>query len=354
MNLPDWVNIVLTNEFDDDPYWEYGIESECPEAYYAITNIQQSPSDINQFVYSRMIYDEYIDDIIDYYGGMENIRAYMEEYGQYPPGYCDPPKLSISKKKNRAILRSGVIPQKIGKYNPTYTGEGLSALASEMFDIDQNLDDLKLVKPKGKMKKKMIKEILRNSNEIRMERHHGAMINANFDIISQRFYNTCSDSDNDDTSILSMSYDEIADLYDKEEKERNDPWKPTEEEYASGLAFYSYNRIIPRKHDKNIKLMKILQEQGFNPMKLIDKKKLSKNDREFYREQLGINIFSKKELKEERKKAEEAEKELRSYYNGKSKMVDSMRSLTQALTRNSKGYSSDTDEDLLEDIIRRR
>ena len=44
---------------------------------------------------------------------------------------------------------------------------------------------------------------------------------------------------------------------------------------------------------------------------------------------------------------------LEGYLTNKNKREDSMRALSHMLTRNSKGYSSDMDEDILNDIIRR-
>ena len=343
--LPDWANTVLTNEFEDDPYWEYGIEAECPEAYYAISNIQQSPSDINQFVHSRTVYNEYIGDIIDYYGGMENIRAYMEEYGQYPPGYCDPPRLSISKKKNRAILRSGVIPQKIGVFNPEYSGEELASAAEAIFNNNEDINP-KIVKPKGRLKKLMKKELYKGREKITYRNRE--FLAASYDVIAQAYSRMTDEDEITDDKILTMSYDQLADLYDNEKREEADPWKPVEDDFDKPRYSYEYNRVITPEKNTKLRLMKDLNEQGFNSIKLLGRK-ATKAEKRFYKDRLGLATMTKKELKREKKNR----KSLEGYLTNKNKREDSMRALSHMLTRNSKGISSDIDEEILNDIIRR-
>lgn len=349
--LPEWAKTILTNEFEDDPYWEYGIESECPEAYYAISNIQRAPSDINQFVHARTVYDEYIGDIIDYYGGLENIRAYMDEYGQYPPGYCDPPKLTLSKKKNRGILKSGIIPQRVGVFNPIFSPEDLTEYTAPVFDIGQDLDNLRIEKVKGKMKKAMIKDMIKMSAKDRSDNRSigsNRAVYGTWDIIN-RYYDMLKSSDeNDESKITSMSYDDLAEMYDDELLENSNEWKEVK---VDNHYSYEYGAFVMKdsKWETNVNFMKMLKDQGFNPLKVSSRKK-SKLELKRLKSALGIATVSKKELKRQLQDYKEDQK----FYKDLNKNEDSFRALSRALSRHSHGNSSDTDEDLLKDILRKR
>lgn len=342
--LPKWVNTILTNEFEDDPYWETGIEQEIPEAFYALTNIQKAPSDIHVFMQARHIYEKYIDEVINYYGGMENIRQYLEENGQYPPGYSDPPKLSLSKKTNRAILRSGVIPQKEGVYNRILDGEDMSDLGEKMYPSTTDAEDLQFVTPKGKLKKRLQKKYRKSVSSGRIDTMSTNVYAAGFDIISQYYKNNHSDNpETDDEVFLKKSYGELARMYDEEAKERENGWT-YDIEFVNGLGFKN-DRLLSRKLYTEIESMRALSENGFNPLKG-RKKKYTPDELKRIRTELGINVLSKKDIKKQNK-------EFKRYEKGLTKHSDSFRSLSQTLSRNSRGMSLG-DEKIFDEIVRRR
>ena len=344
--LPKWVNTILTNEFEDDPYWETGIEQEIPEAFYALTNLQKAPSDIHVFMHARYVYEKYIDEVINYYGGMENIRQYLEENGQYPPGYSDPPKLSLSKKTNRAILRSGVIPQKEGVYNKILDGEELSELGKKMYSSDNGInEELQFVAPKGKLKKRLMKKYRKTISTSGISTMSTSVYAAGFDVISQYYKNHNSDNyESDDEIFLSKSYDELERMYDEEAKERESGWT-YDDDFRDGLKFRD-GRLLTRKMYTAIESMKLLSDNGFNPLKGKRKKKYSAEELKRIRTELGINVLTKKDIKRQLKEHKKYEKDL-------SKHSDSFRSLSQALSRNSRGMSIG-DEKIFDEIVRRR
>ena len=133
-------------------------------------------------------------------------------------------------------------------------------------------------------------------------------------------------------------------MYDEEAKERESGWT-YDDDFRDGLKFRD-GRLLTRKMYTAIESMKLLSDNGFNPLKGKRKKKYSAEELKRIRTELGINVLTKKDIKRQLKEHKKYEKDL-------SKHSDSFRSLSQALSRNSRGMSIG-DEKIFDEIVRRR
>lgn len=344
-NLPKWANTVLTNEFEDDPYWYRGIETEKPEAYYAITNIIANPTSPAKYAEMCEIYDRYIDEIIDYYGGQHMIDLYIAEYDAYPPGYRDRPKLKL-KKRNIGIAKSGVIPIPNGTYiKPMETEQLLQLIENEV--PSEELNAPVRAKPASK---KLRKRILKKQDKIKIsggrDRYAGDIDNAaNYDVIINYFKMMERQyDDTDELDVSRMSIKQLIKLYDATHKD-NDGWEVVERDKGT---LYSGNKLLYSDTANAIlEISKALYEQGFEKGLRKRMKKVKAPYRRFVESQLGINTASKKDLKKKKKQYKKYKKSL-------SERQDTYRSLAQSLSRHSSGIGSDIDGKIFDKTIKYR
>lgn len=353
-NLPKWVNTVLTNEFENDPYWVKGIEQDCPEAYAAISNIQKSPSNVQTYLESLEIYNKYIGEIVEYYGGQQSVDAYIASQGKMPPGYCPPPKLKL-RKETKGFLKNGIVPQKIGEFITPCTGDELVEITKKMYGDEISDEPVKTYLPGKKMRKRLarIDSKLKGKNAYNRAYNNDLDNVVDYDVIYQYAYTT----ENKDTSldatseinINELSYSELAEYYDEQEKyEQEESMYPTE--YLSskatrrgGSSFY-----VSSNMSKANEWAKVLIDNGFEKGLRKYAKKLDSTTRRYIEHQTGFDVKSAKSLKKKKKKYESYLEEL----GGKKE--DSVRSLSQALSRHKSGIGSDVDSKIFDDIISRR
>lgn len=358
-NLPKWVNTVLTNEFENDSYWVQGIEQDCPEAYAAISNIQKSPSNVQTYLESLEIYNKYIGEIVDYYGGQQSIDAYIKTWGKMPPGYCPPPKLKL-RKETRAFLKNGIVPQKMGEFDTPCTGEELIQLTREMF-AGEITDEPIRAYPAGK---KMRKRLARIDNKLEGKNGYNRAYNndidnvIDYDAIYQYAFATESKKElgiNADTEIdiNNLSYSELADYYDEQEKYEEEENRYPTQYISTKTGRYAGNQYFASSAmNKANDWAKVLIDNGFEKGLRKYAKKLDSTTRTYIEHQTGFSIKSAKSLKKKKKKYENYLAELESLNTKKGD--DSVRSLSQALSRHKSGIGSDTDSKIFDDIIRRR
>ena len=346
--LPKWVNTILTNEFEDDPYWIEGIERDCPEAFIALSNLQQRPSDVNTYVDAMAIYNKYIPEIIEYYGGQEVIDAYFKETGEYPPGYILPPKLRM-KKKNINFARTGYVPPKVGQYHDPVSIEEIAKAGEAMFGVSEEElnEDIVIRKPPKELKKRIKKMALSLEGRRRDILNSNMSLSASYDIISQ-FYEhqqTGKQIDTDDYGIDSMSISELARLFDVLEEEENQEWVPVRD--SNNTVEYRNNRLVYMPEITSAaQWADILYKAGFDKGVRKFLKTLPANKRKEVRNQVGITFKGTKQLKKSRKSYDR-------YMKALNKKQDSLRSLGHLLSNRSSGVESDIESDTFDRIVRR-
>lgn len=349
MELPKWANTVLTNQFEDDPYWFEGIERDLPEAYYAIDNLQRSPKNFNRYLDSIYIYDKYIDQIIDYYGGIDMIMMYAAEHdGHYPPGYRERPQLKMTK-KNVAIMKSRIVPIEMGTFIKPLDAEEMRELSDKEFSTNHDHEDPVSDMAPKKLRKRALK--IQDRGFGKKDRHERIANDiesaAKFDIVAQYYasQNGYGRFDDDGVDTSTMSIKELAEMYDYTHKDTSDGW-----EVVSNPESYMWSEakiLSSRKVSSLLDTSKVLLENGFeNGVR----KKLKKTDdsyAKFICRELGISTKSNKQLKKQKKQWKRYEKSL-------SEKRDNLRSLAQSLSRTSSGVASATDEKIFDDIIKHR
>ena len=362
-NLPKWVNTVLTNEFENDPYWVEGIEQDCPEAYAAISNIQKSPSNVQTYLESLEIYNRYIGEIVEYYGGQQSIDAYIASQGKMPPGYCLPPKLKL-RKETKSFLKSGIVPQKMGEFDKPCTGDELVEITNKMYANDIPDEPVKTYRPGKKMRKRLARldSRLKGKNAYNRAYNNDVDNVVDYDVIYQYAYATENKSgsmdDDSKVDIKEMSYSELADYYDAQEKyEQEEAMYPTE--YVSSRATRRGGSayLATSSMSKASDWAAVLLENGFEKGLRKYAKKLDTTTRSYIESQTGFSIKTSKELKKQKKKFNkqygEYLEELDAMNRGK-RDDDSVRSLSQVLSRHKSGMGSDVDSKIFDDIIARR
>lgn len=346
-SLPKFVNVILTNEFVDDPYWYKGIETDLPEAYHAISNIKKSQSDAQSYVEALEIYRKYIGDIIEYYGGQRAIDAYFRENGEYPKGYIAPPKLQM-KKKNRDFARTGYIPPKIGKYIAPISSEDLAKIGDEMFAVPEDeMEDIKLYKPKNKSLRKRIRKTVDSFQEDTRSDAYGANANiaARYNVIAQYYERLqVSDGDSSEFNSAKLSIKEMAKLYDAQQRYEQEEW--IQSRPAQERVDYHDGRLIPTGSlQKYVDWANFLNDNGFEKAAVKFLKRFNESDKKYLKIHTGIRTKSKKELAKEKKRFEKSQKSM--------SKGDELRSLANIMSRTSSGVSSDLDDDMLDRIVRR-
>lgn len=352
--LPDFVNIILTNEFEDDPYWVEGIENDLPEAYHALTTLSTSPADPATYLEGMEIYKRYIPDVIEYYGGQRAIDAYFNETGKYPKGYILPPKLKM-KKRNMNFAKTGYVPPKIGEYISPITDEELVKLGEEMYGVpDSEAAEIRTCKPSNKALRKRLKKTAENfeGDKSKPNDIYGSHANlaARYNVIAQYYENVQQSNsiDSDAITTSKMSISELADLYDAIQREDQEEWvvsKPSQK--TDGLSYYGHRVITSGKLQAHADWLSLMVENGFAEYARKYLKKFDDADRKYLKSQTGISFQSKKELKKKKKLHDDYQKAL----NGKKS--DHLRSLSNLLTRRSSGVSSDVDSEIFDSVIKR-
>lgn len=350
--LPDFVNIILTNEFEDDPYWVEGIETDLPEAYSALTSLQQSPTDPNMYIEAMEIYRKYIPEVIEYYGGQRAIDAYFNETGEYPKGYITPPKLQM-RKKNTNFAKTGFVPPRIGQYIKPVSDEGLVKLGEEMFGVPEDeLTEIRLCKPSNKSLRKRLKKTAMSfegsshNNDIYSSH---ANLAARYNIIAQ-YFNSVQQSntiDADEISTSKMSITELANLYDAIQAESKNEWVRSHNTTKDALSYYGHRIVSSGKLQAHADWITLMVQNGFSEYARKYLKKFDDSEKKYLKSITGVSFKTKKELKKQKKAYDEYQAAM------DSKKADSLRSLSNLLTRRSSGVSSDVDSEIFDSVIKR-
>lgn len=345
--IPAWESVILVNDFGDS-YWVSEIQDKCPEAFGKLQNLKNKYRDFHQWLEACEIYDQYIGEIIDYYGGEAIVEARIAD-GDQPEGWKPRPKLRMTK-KNKSIIQSGVIPAKIDRMSDSEWYDAYSLMTASVSN-DSEDDGIKYtIKPaKGKHKKvlnQLTKSYLDKSKTRAMTLTKRGYAS---DIISE-YYNSCRSSyDAEICSYEDKSINELARMY--EESKKTDEWVPVHDEFSTygNELRYSNNRILSNKQIEMVDIMKSLHESGLNVLDKDHLKLMDKHEARLYKREIGESMLTNKERKKAAKQYKKYEKERSKTLQNRR---DSDRALSRLLTEN-KGNANLTDDFTIEEFGRR-
>lgn len=106
--IPDWNFKILINDFGDD-YWDDDFESSHPEAFKALSNLNDVYGTIPEYEEAIEIYDKYIGEAEEFYGGKMAMKYLKKTFGNIK-GYKKRPKLKSKLRKHYSedvIYRTG-------------------------------------------------------------------------------------------------------------------------------------------------------------------------------------------------------------------------------------------------------
>lgn len=321
--VPDWNFLILPNYYEDDEYWTSEIEEACPEAYTAIANLNNKFRDPREWVKACKIYDKYIGQLIDYYGGKIAVLAYYEENGEYPKGIRLRPKLD-KHKENKVFRETGILPPEEGK-----TIEERIDLAEEIKSTGYddrmkkiNEEGLKAKRAKGKFGYMLSNDFNRIGADNRVSNIYTTQNSLSLDIISS-YYNRRNLSSDDSDGIKSdMTLDELVKAYEYDNQEED--W---ESEADNNPRWYTkYGRVMNGKSLARLEVAKILADNGFHKIVRNMTKSLDdSSDARLIKTELGESLLSKKQKKK-------ADKQYRQYQEEREKRAKADRDLSKALT----------------------
>ena len=158
--IPAWESVILVNDFGDS-YWVSEIQDKCPEAFGRLQNLKNKYRDFHQWLEACQIYDQYIGEIIDYYGGEAIIEARIAD-GDQPEGWKPRPKLRMTK-KNKSIIQSGVIPTKMDKMSDDDWYKAYTLMTANNVSTESEDDGIKYsIKPAKGDHKKILSQLTKS------------------------------------------------------------------------------------------------------------------------------------------------------------------------------------------------
>lgn len=332
--MEEWSYQILTNEFEDDNYWDTALQDSMPEAYEMISSIGKKYGDISEYERALELYNMYEPQIIDYYGGEQAVDFIIEEFGIIPVGIIKPPKL---KGKLKAQYVKGISYQ-YGVYYDPMTPERQMELDKSRFDEEGNPEADELV-PLTRSLKRALRTITVRENR------KASQVYFNTDIISQirdgSYYDSedvCSDK------WRNMSIEEHIRCNDEAAAPTYNYLSQEEmRAFVTGeKSKYQYTLTSGEPITVDIMIKKAMIDAGLNPISDEERKNMNPAQMRRLATYLGAeNVYDDKTMKKLIKKTEKskkrAEKEREKYnrnYNDHRASVD--RALTDMLTSRSR------------------
>ena len=353
--IPEWNYQVLKNNFEDS-YWIRGVEDTYPEAFKALSNLNKKYNSYSNWVDACQIYDRYIGDMYEYYGGELVVKAYYKEHQDYPPGVVQRPSLLMKKKIQKVIngvAETGVEPSRFGEYIDVLTVDEIDDVINDSNGnlSDQEVSDSVDFKMKDMPKKilALAEEVIDKSESSSRVRHIYNNRNApSYDIITA-FYDNHDDRNADCYDFKNKSIDDIVKEVEISEYEEaaNGKWvrRSDEPEYH-----YRLNRILNRDAHDNIQVAKVFASFGINPITKKMKKHMDDVEIKMMRSELGdIGPLSKEEIKAAKKQAKVYEKQR----EGSAQRRDSDSALGDFLTTRFR-IEDFNDRMVVDDLVSRR
>lgn len=340
--VPDWNFTILVNDFGDN-YWNDDFERECPEAANALMNINRKCSDPAEYEEAIELYNRYIQEAYDFYGGKIAVDFIKKKTGQLPKGIKKPPKLN-GKGKKKYIAGA---QYDIGKFVPI-TDDNEMVRLTEKYDSRVSGEELqysseKLPREVRRQLRKDIGGMISRRNARSSYKESTAMYTTdilaqvimNQDKIINDPYSSAIDIGHDDTS--NMSLEEHIALYDETHKEIDGPQEidvPISQSNDRYVYANSYSSSYAQKVANDTYVLELMKKANLTKFSSKELDRMSDEQKQKYRSVFGTEaLMSKKESKALRKKYR---KQTKQYKNDMTKhMSDSNRALASLLSSRS-------------------
>ena len=344
--IPEWNFQILVNVFEDDNYWDTSLKEDLPEVYEAITSIGRKYGDIAEYEEAMAKYNEYMPQVIDYYGGEKVVEYIMENYDIIPVGIIKPPKLK-GKLKEKYIEG---ISYTTGKFYEPVSAEEQKEWDEERFANNSN--------PVAKDLPPLTRELKRAIKGFTRKPTLGAKsVYFNTDIISQ-IKNGDIDYDGmtNEEKIVALPVSELLKMYDKQHEDKPRELTNAEklelindgEESKMPINKYSVQQQIVTT---DMIIRKAMIKAGLNPITDKERAQLSTADIKRLAQFLGPEyVYDDKMMRKMMKKSEKmkkkSEKERERYNRSYSEHNANVnRALASLLSKRSKVARWEEDDD---------
>lgn len=310
--FPDWLFKPVFNDFNDDYYEKSFADSQLQSQ---IKKVRRRYNDFFQWQDAIVVYNEYMQTMIDKWGSMKVIRNSLEA-GTMPDFIPAKPKLK-NNKKNRLYLRTGFVPSRRFVELPL-SDEEMIAIARQSFPTtlpdEKEIEEWLTYKP-TKAEKQAYERIMnqteRANRRANMYRSVGNSRGTDFIVeylnqTKQGVYGSSGHRKKNGVSIDNMS---LVDRAKELIRISSTPQHVLDEEMATETTYYG-GRIVNRKYLEQIEILKVLYEEGFNVIGSMSGK-MDKKSVKMIRSQIGATEpMTKKEMKKLKKRNRKDQKRI--------------------------------------------
>lgn len=298
--FPSFLFNPLFNDFGDD-YYKKSMAND--DLTTSVKKLRRRYSNFFDYMDALEIYNEYMDSLIEKYGGMKVIKNSLK-VDAMPDPVPAKPKLK-NNRKNRQFLRSGIVPSRQINVNPIMDDEIL-AIARQAFpgttgeSVTEEANHEKMPKDLAKRISRMQETLAGRNRKQNLYRSVGN--NAGTDFIVE-YLNQAKrgvyDHNGKYTGEDKMS---ISDIVKEQDRIENTIPELLEDELANQTEIVN-GRLVRRKDYEKIQIYKELFGEGIDVIGNFGKS-MSKQAVKMVRSQIGdTEPASKKELKKIKKRA---------------------------------------------------
>jgi hypothetical protein len=329
--FPNFLFNPLFNDFDDD-YYKKSMAND--ELITSVKKLRRRYTNFFDYMEALEIYNEYMDKLVEKYGGMKVIKNALK-VDAMPDPVPAKPRLKDNR-KNRQFLRSGIVPSRQITDNPI-SEEEILAIARQAFpnasgeNVTEDENSKKLPKDLEKRISKMQETMAGRNRKQNLYRSVGN--NSGTDFIVE-YLNQAKrgvyDHSGRYTGEDKMS---IMDIVKEQEKMENTIPELLDDELANQTEIVN-GRLVKRKDYMKIQIYKELFGEGIDIIGNFGKS-MSKQAVKMVRSQIGdTEPASKKELKKIKKRTKKERKMIE-------RRKDSDRLLEKTLLGNKFSFESD-------------
>lgn len=340
--IPDWNFTILVNDFGDN-YWNDSFEKECPEAAEALLNIHDKYSDPASYEEAMRLYNRYIGEAYEYYGGKIAVKYIKKTTKQLPRGIINPPKLNgKGKKKYLAGAQFNV-----GKYVPVIEGDKLKKLIDIYNkDVSGNEPDYSKHAIDRTIRRELrrgISGMISKHNARASYKESTAMyttdilyqVIANRDKITSDPYNDILYTESND--VYNMSLDEHVKYYEEMNKEP-DSLVEVNVNIPELNDRYAYSNSISSTYSQRLAndryVFEIMRQYGMTKFGKKERARMTEDQKHHYKNVFGSEVMMSK--KEKKKQTKKYKKQTKKYKNDMTRhMSDSNRALASLLSSRS-------------------
>lgn len=297
--FPTFLFSPIFNDFDDDYYKKSMAKDDLTTM---VKKLRRRYSDFFDYIEALDIYNEYMDGLIEKYGGMKVIKNALK-VDAMPDPVPAKPKLKNTR-KNRQFLRSGIVPSRQIVVNPIHDEEIL-AIARQAFPdatgetVSEEENSKKLPKDLAVRLSKMQETMAGRNRKQNLYRSVGN--NSGTDFIVEYLNQAKRGVYDHSGKYIGEDKMSIAEIVKEQERIENTLPEFLDDELANQTEIVN-GRLVNRKDYMKIQIYKELYGEGIDVIGNFGKS-MSKQAVKMVRSQIGdTEPASKKELKKIKKR----------------------------------------------------